>query len=53
MKVVDVVMENSKILNKQLGKSDKDKMDQYLTSLNELENRLQASKPPSLQASER
>ena len=43
MKVVDAVMENSKVLNKQLGKSDKDKMDQYLTSLNELEDRLQAS----------
>jgi len=43
MKLVDSVNESSKYLNKRLGKSDKEIMDQYLTSLNELENRIKAS----------
>jgi hypothetical protein len=43
IKLVDAVLENTKALNKQLGKSDREKMDQYLTSLNEVESRLIAS----------
>ncbi|NQZ60084.1 MAG: DUF1552 domain-containing protein [Lentisphaeraceae bacterium] len=43
MKLVDAVLENSKDFNKSLGKSDKETMDQYLTSLNELENRINTS----------
>lgn len=43
MKLVDAVSENAKILNKKLGRIDSDKMDQYLTSLNEFETRLQTS----------
>ena len=40
MKLVDAVLENAKSLDKKLGRSDSDKMDQYLTSLNEFESRL-------------
>ena len=43
MKLVDAVLENARSLNRQLGKSDREKMDQYLASLNEIESRLIAS----------
>ena len=43
MKLVDAVLENSKALDRQLGRSDREKMDQYLTSLNEIESRLVTS----------
>jgi len=43
LKLVDAVLENAKTFNRKLGKSDKQKMDQYLTSLNEVESRLIAS----------
>lgn len=40
IKLVDAVLENARSLNRQLGKTDREKMDQYLTSLNEVESRL-------------
>ena len=43
LKLVDAVAESAKTLDKQLGKSDRERMDQYLTSLNEVESRLIAS----------
>ena len=43
IRLVDAVLENTRSLNRKLGKSDKQKMDQYLTSLNEVESRLIAS----------
>ena len=43
IRLVDAVLVNSKSLNQQLGQSDREKMDQYLTSLNEIEQRLAAS----------
>lgn len=43
IKLVDAVLENAKRLNQKLGKSDREKMDQYLTSLSEVESRLIAS----------
>ena len=43
IKLVDAVLENARSLSKELGRSDHDKMDQYLTSLNEVESRLIAS----------
>lgn len=43
IKLVDAVLENAKSLNQQLGQSDREKMDQYLTSLDEIEARLVAS----------
>ena len=43
IKLVDAVSENAKALHQQLGKSDRERMDQYLTSLNEVEARLIAS----------
>ncbi|MCA9065170.1 MAG: DUF1552 domain-containing protein, partial [Planctomycetaceae bacterium] len=43
IKLVDAVLENARTLNRRLGKSDREKMDQYLTSLNEVESRLIAS----------
>lgn len=43
IKLVDAVVESAKSLDRQLGKSDREKMDQYLTSLNEVESRLIAS----------
>ena len=43
IKLVDAVMESSHALHQRLGKSDSDKMDQYMTSLNEIEDRLTAS----------
>lgn len=41
--LVDAVMENARSLNRRLGQSDRNKLDQYLTSLNEVESRLLAS----------
>jgi hypothetical protein len=43
IKLVDAVSASAKSLDKQLGKSDRERMDQYLTSLNELESRLTAA----------
>ena len=43
IKLVDAVLENARSLNKKLGRSDREKMDQYLTSLSEVESRLIAS----------
>jgi hypothetical protein len=43
IKLVDAVVESAKSLDQQLGKSDRERMDQYLTSLNEVESRLVAS----------
>jgi len=43
IKLVDAVLENARLLNKKLARSDREKMDQYLTSLNEVESRLIAS----------
>jgi len=40
IKLVDAVAENARALNRQLGKSDRERMDQYLTSLSEVEARL-------------
>ncbi|MBM3759814.1 MAG: DUF1552 domain-containing protein [Acidobacteria bacterium] len=43
IKLVDAVVDSAKSLDKQLGKSDRERMEQYLTSLNEVESRLIAS----------
>ena len=43
VKLVDAVAANARALDQQLGKSDRDRMDQYLTSLNEVETQLIAS----------
>ena len=43
IKLVDAVLENARSLSRQLGRSDREKMDQYLTSLSEVEARLVAS----------
>ncbi|MDX1982510.1 MAG: DUF1552 domain-containing protein [Bryobacteraceae bacterium] len=43
IKLVDAVAESARSLDKQLGKSDRERMEQYLTSLNEVESRLIAS----------
>jgi len=43
IKLVDAVAQNARSLNRQLGKSDRERMDQYLASLNEVEARLIAS----------
>ena len=43
IKLVDAVASSAKSLDQQLGKSDRERMDQYLTSLDELESRLIAS----------
>lgn len=42
-RLVDAVLESAKSLNRQLGKSDREKMEQYLTSLDEIEARLTTS----------
>ena len=42
-KLVDAVSDSAKTLDKRLGRSDSDKMEEYLTSLNEFEMRLEAS----------
>lgn len=43
IKLVDAVAVSARSLDKQLGKSDRERMDQYLTSLDEMESRLTAS----------
>jgi len=43
IKLVDAVAESARSFHQQLGRSDKERMDQYLTSLNEVESRLIAS----------
>ena len=43
IKLVDAVADSARSLDRQLGQSDRQKMDQYLTSLNELESRMIAS----------
>ncbi len=43
IKLVDAVAESARSFNRQLGKSDRERMDQYLTSLDEVESRLIAS----------
>ena len=43
IKLVDAVVESAKSLNQELGKTDRERMEQYLTSLNEVESRLIAS----------
>lgn len=43
IKLVDAVVESAKALNQQLGQSDRERLEQYLTSLNEVESRLIAS----------
>ena len=43
IKLVDAVNESAKSLNQSLGATDRDRMDQYMTSLNEVESRLAAS----------
>ena len=43
IKLVDAVLESANSFQKQLGYSDRDRMDQYLASLNEIESRLIAS----------
>ena len=43
IKLVDAVTESARSLDQQLGKTDRERMDQYLTSLNEVESRLIAS----------
>jgi hypothetical protein len=43
IKLVDAVVESARAFNRQLGKTDRERMDQYLTSLDEVESRLIAS----------
>ena len=43
IRLVDAVHDSARSLNRQLGRSDQQKMDQYLTSLGEMESRLIAS----------
>lgn len=43
IKLVDAVAQSAKSLDKELSKSDRERMEQYLTSLNEVESRLVAS----------
>ncbi|MCA9167464.1 MAG: DUF1552 domain-containing protein [Planctomycetales bacterium] len=40
MKLVDAVLENARDLQRQLGNSDRERMDQYLTSLSDVEAQL-------------
>jgi hypothetical protein len=40
IKLVDAVVESARSLHQKLGKSDRERMDQYLTSLDEVESRL-------------
>ncbi|MCU1324796.1 MAG: hypothetical protein JWN34_166 [Bryobacterales bacterium] len=42
-RLVDAVAANAKSLDRQLGKSDRERMDQYMSSLNEVESQLIAS----------
>jgi len=43
IRLVDAVHESARSLNRTLGQSDREKLDQYLTSLDEIEGRLTAS----------
>jgi len=43
IKLVDAVAESARALDQKLGKTDRDRMEQYLTSLDEVEARLVAS----------
>ena len=43
IRLVDAVSESAKSLNGQLGQTDRERMDQYMTSLSEVESRLIAS----------
>jgi len=43
IKLVDAVAQSARSLDTHLGKTDRERMDQYLTSLNEVESRLIAS----------
>jgi len=43
IRLVDAVAENARVLGQKLGQTDRDKMDQYMTSLEEVESRLVAS----------
>lgn len=43
IKLVDAVAESARCLDQKLGQTDRDKMDQYMTSLDEVEARLVAS----------
>ena len=43
IKLVDAVAESAHSLDRQLGQTDRERMDQYMTSLNEVESRLIAS----------
>jgi len=43
IRLVDAVAASAKSLDRQLGKSDRERMDQYLTSLGEVESRLAAA----------
>jgi hypothetical protein len=43
IRLVDAVIDSAKSLHQQLGASDRDRMEQYLTSLNEVESRLIAA----------
>jgi hypothetical protein len=43
IKLVDAVAESARALDQKLGASDRDRMDQYMTSLDEVESRLIAS----------
>ena len=42
--VLDVIMADAKDLNRKLGKHDKEKMDEYFTSIREVEKKLQVNK---------
>src|SRR5581483_2743895 len=43
VRLVDAVLDSARSLDKRLGKSDREKMDQYLASLNEVESRLETA----------
>lgn len=43
IRLVDAVHENAKLLNQSLGQEDRARLDQYLTSLAEVESRIEAS----------
>jgi hypothetical protein len=43
IRLVDAVLESARSLQQRLGQSDRDRMDEYLTSLNEVETRLEMS----------
>jgi Protein of unknown function (DUF1552) len=43
VKLVDAVAQSARSLDEKLGKTDRERMDQYMTSLNEVESRLIAS----------